>query len=52
MNNTEFHRPFISSLMIIAGVTIVLLASTRFLLLNYSISHQKASSFTSASLEK
>jgi hypothetical protein len=38
--------------MIIAGVTIVLVASTRLLVANYSISHQKTSSFTSASLEK
>ena len=52
MNNYEFHRPFINSLMVIAGITMILLGSTRLLLSTYSIQPQKTPSFTSASLEK
>jgi len=52
MNNNEFHRPFLNSLMIIAGVTVALMVTSRFLISKYNISYQKTSSFTSASLQK
>jgi hypothetical protein len=47
MNNDEFHKPFINSLVLIAFVTMVLLFSSREIIKTYYKSSQKSPQYTS-----
>ena len=47
MNNDDFHKPFIDSLVLIAFVTMVLLFSSREIMKTYYPSVQKTPEYTS-----
>jgi hypothetical protein len=47
MNNDEFHKPFLDSLVLIAFVTMVLLFSSREIIKTYYKPSQKSPQYTS-----
>jgi len=51
MKNTEFHIPFIHSMVIIVAVTLVAMVSSRYFVENYLYKHTSTPIFTSASSE-
>jgi hypothetical protein len=51
MNKQDFHIPFLHSMVIIAAVTLVAMASSRYFVDKYLIIPQKSQEFTSAPLD-
>lgn len=47
MKNTEFHKPFIGSLILIASVTLMLLVFSRQIVYSYYKPTQKSQEYTS-----
>jgi hypothetical protein len=51
MNKEEFHIPFLQSMIIIAAVTLVSMASSRYFIEKYMFYPQKTVEYSSASFQ-